>query len=131
MWSKVTDSIGATGVKFAGYLKRAEVAEWDSGTMILAFPKSAKFIMDMCQKKAGEIGSAIGAALAVNVNVKFKVCSSIETKTETRSAGARPSREKRQEALDDPAIKTLLSGLDATVVQIENADKKSESSEVD
>ena len=131
VWSKVTDSIGATGVKFAGYLKRAEVAEWDSGTMVLAFPESAKFIMDMCQKKAGEIGSAIGAALAVNVNVKFKVCSSIETKTETRSAGARPSREKRQEALDDPAIKTLLSGLDATVVQIENADKKSESSEVD
>jgi len=44
-----------------------------------------------------------------------------EPKTEGMNNHARPNGQKRYEILNDPAVKTVLTGLDATITGIEES----------
>jgi hypothetical protein len=68
----------------------------------------------MCENKSEMINSLISGILARPVTLKFETAS--EPDQSTSPAGSISEKDK---ALNDPAVKTLLSGLNATVTQID------------
>ena len=121
-WQSALAAITANDPKASGYLKFLKLAipaEWDKNILTLGFPKSSAFGKDICEKRIDEIASDISAALGVNVKIKLTIGDFAPAQKDFKSAGAKLTSQQRQDALDDPAVKTLISGLNATVVQID------------
>ena len=68
----------------------------------------------MCENKSETITSLISGILARQVTLKFEIAP--EPNQSTSPADSISDKDK---ALNDPAVKTLLSGLNATVTQID------------
>jgi hypothetical protein len=68
----------------------------------------------MCENKSETITSLISDILARKITLKFEIAPE-----PTKSASQAGSISDKDKALNDPAVKTLLSGLNATVTQID------------
>ena len=106
---------GGTGV----FLDSARPAGFEGGVLRLSFGKSAQLARGMCEKRAGQIESFLSEALGTRVRVQFETSDDQEQALAAPSPGARMDKDTRQKALSDPAVQTLLTGLDAKVTDIE------------
>ena len=118
-WPDVLATIaGKLGNGTLGLLNGAVPKTIEGDTVTIEFPPTGKMQKEMCERngRGDEIASALGDYLGAPVQIKFGIVEAAEEKT---SGPARPTKQKRYEILNDPAVKTVIVGLDATVTGIE------------
>jgi hypothetical protein len=118
-WPDVLAAIaGKLGNGTLGLLNGAVPKTVKGDTVTIEFPPTGKMQKEMCERngRGDEIASALGEYLGGSVRIKFGIAEAAE---EEAAAPARPTKQKRYEILNDPAVKTVIVGLDATVTGIE------------
>lgn len=121
-WRQILASVKGKNAGTGGFLDAAEPADWHDNILTVSFPQSAGFARQMCENRAEQIETLLSEAIGVETKVQFE--SSAEQADETEGRGrAGKNKKKRDEALSDPAVKTVLSGLNATVVEIDEVEE--------
>ena len=86
--------------------------------LTIEFPATGKMQKEMCESngRSEQIASALSAHLSRTLRLAFALAAPSQAEEANK---ARPNAEKRRELLNNPAVKTVLVGLDATVTGIE------------
>jgi chromosomal replication initiation ATPase DnaA len=121
-WRAILASVKGKNTATGGFLDSAEPVDWRDNVLTLSFPQSAGFARHMCKDRAEQVESLLSEAIGTRIKVQFE--SSAAQSDETQATGqAKADRKKRDEALNDPAVRTLLSGLNATVTGIDKVEE--------
>jgi DNA polymerase-3 subunit gamma/tau len=109
------------GPATAGLLGWAEPSRFEDGILTLEFGPSAQVQKGMCERngRAEQIQSLLSEELSIPVRLKFEIAAGEQTKEEPVPIRQMTSGQKRNELINDPAVKTVLLGLDATITGIE------------
>ncbi len=120
-WPEILGSIGARlGNATAGLMTGSMPRELKGDTLIIDFPTSGRIQKQMCESngRADQIASVLSEHLGRPVRIKFEMVAEPQ-KSEDANGRAKPNGQKRNEILNDPGVKTVLLGLDATITGIE------------
>jgi DNA polymerase-3 subunit gamma/tau len=118
-WQSILASVKAKNAATGGFLDAAEPVDWRDNVLTLSFPQSAGFAKHMCQNRARQIASLLSETIGAEIKVQFELSPDQSQGQRTRMAA---NKKKRNEALNDTAVKTLLSGLNATVTGIDKVE---------
>ncbi len=114
-WTDLLAAAKQRDTRTAGLLEAADEPPNINGkTLTLTFPKTNEFAKAMCENKSETIDSLISGILARQVTLKFETAPEPDQSTPPAD-----SISEKDKALNDPAVKTLLSGLNATVIQVD------------
>ena len=119
-WPEVLALIGPNlGNATAGLLSGTAACLLKDDTLTIQFPAGSKVQKGMCEGKerAERIASAISEHFGRPIHIKYLIPA--EPQTGETNNHARPNGQKRYEILNDPGVKTVLTGLDATITGIE------------
>jgi DNA polymerase-3 subunit gamma/tau len=112
-WKNILASLGPSN---AGLLASAKPMRFENGILTLEFPASASVQKQMCEDRAGQIESALREKWGISAKVELagtaQPAPDEQDKSKTRS-------QKQNEIMNDPAVKTVLMGLDATITDID------------
>jgi DNA polymerase-3 subunit gamma/tau len=120
-WPEVLASIGARlGNATASLMTGSMPRELKGDTLIIDFPTGGRIQKQMCESngRAEQIESALSEHLGRPIRMKFEMIAEPQ-QSEDADGRAKPNGQKRHEILNDPAVKTVLLGLDATITGIE------------
>jgi DNA polymerase-3 subunit gamma/tau len=123
-WADILDA----GAELLGnnktILLKANPVAFDGGTLKLSFAEDMKFQADMLQRPVSleRVVNALSAVLGESVRLKFEYHKAMAGADEqaAKPKGAKLSQSKRDEILSNPAVRTVLTGLNATVTGIES-----------
>jgi hypothetical protein len=88
--------------------------------LTLAVGAGDEFKMKMCKQRQGQIEAFLAAAMASAVRLNFVWSkTAAEKPKKVEKTDSRLSTEQRQKVLDRDSIKSLMSGLNATVLDIQ------------
>ncbi|MBN1505337.1 MAG: DNA polymerase III subunit gamma/tau [Sedimentisphaerales bacterium] len=121
-WPEILTRIApALGNATAGLLSGTMARRVQEDMLAIEFPAAGKVQKAMCEsKERGErIASAVSEHLGRSIRIKYEIMA--DPQSNAMSGPAKPSGQKRYEILNDPAVKTVLTGLDATITGIEEA----------
>jgi DNA polymerase-3 subunit gamma/tau len=106
----------ALGKVTIGLLHDSKPKDLSEDVVTIEFPTTGKMQKEMCESngRSERIAAALSDYLGQTVSVRFEVAAAEET-----AEGGKSNAQKRYELLTDPAVKTILVGLDATVTGIE------------
>lgn len=94
-------------------LTAAEPLAFEGGVLTLGYDPTAIFARNLCETRADAVAEQLSRIVGFALKLR------VEGAVGGSSPPAPPRRAVTQQALDDPAVKTLLAGLDASVIQIE------------
>jgi DNA polymerase III subunit gamma/tau len=123
-WQAIRGEIAeSAGRNISGLLATAVPMALTNGVLTLQFPPTGGFTIQMCQSngKAEAIESAIGKSIGFNVKVAYELSQSGSATPPAKPPGARASKQQREEIINDPAVRTLLTGLGATITHIDES----------
>ena len=107
----------AVGPSTAGLLACAQPVRFENGILTLEFPASADVQKKMCDDRVEQIESALRQKWGIDVKVELVVTAH----TTPEGPGQSKTRSQKQnEIMNDPAVKTVLMGLDATITGIDD-----------
>jgi DNA polymerase-3 subunit gamma/tau len=119
-WPEVLAMIAPNlGNATAGLLNGTTARRIRDDTLAIAFPAAGKVQKGMCEGKerAERIAAALSEHFGRPMRIQYEITTDLPT---TQTAGpVRPNGQKRYEILNDPAVKTVLTELDATINKIE------------
>ena len=118
-WPEILAAIAERlGNGTVGLLNGATPKGLTRDTVTIEFPAAAKIRKDMCEGngRSEQIASVLSDCLGQSVRVTFSLA---EGEADEPSAEPKSSTQRRYEILNDPAVKTVIVGLDATVTGIE------------
>jgi hypothetical protein len=118
-WSEVLGLIGERlGNGTAGLLNGSVPSETASDTVTIELPAGAVMQRQMCQTngRREQIAQVLSDYLGRSVRLELRTAAS---ETPDQQANAPSSTQRRYELLGDPAVKTVLAELRATVTNIE------------
>jgi DNA polymerase-3 subunit gamma/tau len=119
-WPEILTLIAPSlGSATAGLLSGTTARQPKDDVLTIVFPATGKVAKGICEGKERmeRISSAVSEHLGRPVRITYEIAP--EPKAEGTSNPARPNGQKRYEILNDPAVKTVLAGLDATITGIE------------
>ncbi len=123
IWPQLLQIIAAElGGGTAGPLKMARPVSFEADTLTLAFSPSAKVSKDICQSngRLEQIQGCLSKHFSKPITVKLLVEGPDNTAKDGPSKGPEKSpAQRRNELMNDPTVKTLLTGLGATITNIE------------
>jgi len=104
----------------AGLLSGAAPSRFEDGKLTLEFPASAKVQKEMCHRngRIEQIQALLSEQLSTPITLSFDLT---DAPPEAKPAvkHAKTFGQKRNELINDPAVKTVLLGLDATITGID------------
>ncbi len=105
----------------AGLLACAQPVQFENGILSLEFGPSSAIQKNMCESngRVEQIESVLREHWGTGLKVVLQV-SERQAEAGDRPAQARTRSERQNEILNDPAVKTVLMGLDATITNIED-----------
>lgn len=137
-WPQLADRIGRTvGGGLSAMLPQAKASAVKARTVQLSFPDTGpgKMAIQMCQSKSAVIEKELAAIAKQPINLTFgttETAAAVADRTtglfaadaadelpSAASVPAKPSRLDRNEVLNDPAVKMVLLGLNATPIDIQ------------
>ena len=104
----------------AGLLSGAAPSRFENGVLTLEFPGSAKIQKQMCESngRIEQIQALLSEQLSTPITLIFDLTDApAEAKPAVKHA--KTFGQKRNELINDPAVKTVLLGLDATITGID------------
>ncbi len=119
-WPEVLAMIGPSlGNGTAGLLSGTAAYRLKDDVLTIEFPATGRVQKGMCEGKerAERIALAISEHFGRSIRIKYQIAT--EPQVGETSNPARPNGQRRYEILNDPAVKTVLTGLDATITGIE------------
>ncbi len=120
MWSEIL-SLAGQRLKpaTAMLLTNSTLTSVEGDVLTVEFPATAKPQKEMCESngRLEQITSVVNEYLGRSVRIKFAVAASAPA-TE-RENPAKPPSQRRHEILNDPAVRTVLTELEATITSIE------------
>ena len=121
-WQNVLEIIGRRlGNGTVGLLSSAVPTQFADSLLTLTFPVSAQVSKEMCERngRAEQIQSLLSEYWQEDIKLKFETAAEEQTQTKASIKEIKTSSQKRNEIINDPAVKTVLMGLDATITGIE------------
>ena len=108
---------GATASLLSGTMARRVKDD----TVAIEFPAAGRMQKAMCEGKerAERIASAVSEHFGRSMRIRYEIVA--DPQSNGTNTPARGNGQKRYEILNDPAVKTVLTGLDATITGIEEA----------
>jgi len=103
----------------AGLLSAAAPSRFEDGKLTLQFPASAKVQMEMCRRngRIEQIQALLSEQLSTPLTLSLELAET-PSKTKAEAKQKRTFGQKRNELINDPAVRTVLLGLDATITGI-------------
>ncbi len=121
-WQSLLGVIAAKlGPGTVGLLSSAVPTRLEDGVLTLEFGASARMQRRMCESngRAEQIQALLGEQFSTPVRLKFETAADDQTQGEPTASQPKTSGQRRNELINDPAVKTVLLGLDATITGIE------------
>jgi len=121
-WQSLLGVITAKlGPGTGGLLSSAVPAQFEDGVLTLEFGASAQMQKRMCESngRAEQIQALLGEQLSMPVRLVFETAAEQQTEAVPDANQPKTSSQRRNELINDPAVKTVLMGLDATITGIE------------
>ncbi len=121
-WQSLLGVITAKlGPGTGGLLNSAVPAQFENGVLTLEFGASAQMQKRMCESngRAEQIQALLGEQLSMPVKLEFETAAEQQTEAVPDANQPKTSSQRRNELINDPAVKTVLMGLDATITGIE------------
>lgn len=119
-WSDILTTLADTlGKGTISLLNGSTPKALTQDVLTIEFPPKAKMQKQMCEGngRSEQIATALSDYLGRPISVRFELAAAPANEAADNSAKSHPK--KRYELLADPAVKTVLVGLDATVTGIE------------
>ena len=119
-WPEILAAIGAKlGNGTAGLMTGSAPREIKDNVLIIDFPTGNRIQKQMCESngRADQIASVLSEHLGRPIRIKFEMIA--EPQSEGTNGREKPNGQNRRGILNDPAVKTVLLGLDATITGIE------------
>jgi DNA polymerase-3 subunit gamma/tau len=120
-WSEILAGIGAKlGNGTASLLNGSTPRELRGDTLTIEFPATGRIQKQMCESngRAEQIAAAVSEHLGTSVRIRFELADAPAGGTDSGEK-PKPNGQKRYEILNDPAVKNILVGLEATITKIE------------
>jgi len=117
-WPGILKLLGpATG----GLLGSAEPSRFGDGVLTLEFGQSNYVQKSMCERngRIEQIEALLSEQLSMPVKLKLETAAGQRKQTESGTPPPKTGSQRRNEIINDPAVKTVLMGLDATITGIE------------
>ncbi len=104
-----------------GLLSSAVPSRFENGVLTLEFGSSANMLRKMCESngRAEQIQTVLTEQLSMPIELKFETVIEHQTKAEIKKNPPRTTGQRRNEIINNPAVKTILMGLDATITAVE------------
>ncbi len=119
-WEEILDAIASrVGTGCKGILSSARPSSFENGVLTLTF--ADQMMKKLCENggRVEKIEAALSEQLGKAIKVQFEA-------GKAEKAAEQPVSQKRNEIISDPAVKAILSGMNATITNIEeNEDEKS------
>jgi len=119
-WQNLLEAITAKlGPGTGGLLSSAVPVRFENSMLTLQFGASAKMLRQMCESngRPEQIQAVLTEQLSIPVKVKFETAIEYQTKAEVKQS--KTTGQRRNELINDPAVKAVLMGLDATITSVE------------
>ncbi len=119
-WEKILDSlIPKLGSSTTGMLSRAQPSKLEGNVLTIAFDASAKMQKAMCESngRLEQIQSALSEYFSSSFAIEFE----LSTNDSSRQSRKAASKQRENEIMNDPAVRTVLSELGATITDIEKS----------
>jgi DNA polymerase-3 subunit gamma/tau len=121
-WPNILKAITTRlGGATAGLLGWAEPSRFEDGILTLEFNPSAQLQKGMCERngRIEQIQDLLCEQLSIPVKLKLEIAAEEKTQAEPIPIRDMTIGQRRNELINDPAVKTVLLGLDATITDIE------------
>ena len=104
----------------SGLLSSAVPSRFENGVLTLEFGASAKMQKQMCESngRAEQIQTLLSEQFSTPLRLKFEIAAG-QTKAEIKKQQPKTTGQRRNEMINNPAVKTILMGLDATITAVE------------
>jgi len=119
-WPEILAAIGAKlGNSTAGLMSGSAPRELKDSVLTIDFPTGHRVQKQMCESngRTEQIESVLSEHLGQPLRIRFEMIA--EPPSEDTNGREKPNGQNRREILNDPAVKTVLLGLDATITGIE------------
>ena len=105
----------------SGLLSSAEPSRFENGVLTLEFGASATMQKQMCESngRAEQIQTLLSEQFSTPLRLKFEIGAEQQTKAEIKKSRPKTTGQRRNEMINNPAVKTILMGLDATITAVE------------
>jgi len=105
----------------AGLLSSAVPSRLQGNVLTLEFSPSAKMQKEMCESnnRAEQIKSVLSEHLGRAITLNFQMAGSTQEKAQPTARKPKSSSQRKNRIINDPAVKTILLGLNATITGIE------------
>ncbi|MBW8035069.1 MAG: DNA polymerase III subunit gamma/tau [Planctomycetes bacterium] len=119
-WQKIIEAGREANNGIAAAICNTMPQDFCEGVLTLAVEAGDEFKMKMCKQRQEQIATFLTAAMASAIRLNFTWSKAAgEKPKEIAKTDSRLSTEERQKVLDRDSIKTLKSGLNATVTSIQ------------
>jgi len=104
-----------------GLLSSAEPVRFENGVLTLEFGPSGHVHKRICESngRTEQIETLLSTEFSTRIKLKFEIAAGERKQPEPNSREQKIGSKKRYELANDPAVKTVLLGLDATIMGIE------------
>jgi len=104
-----------------GLLGSAVPKRFEDGVLTLEFGPSNHVQKSMCERngRVEQIEALLSEQFSRPVKLKLETAAGEQTQTESGTTPPKTGSQRRNEIINDPAVKTILMGLDATITNIE------------
>jgi DNA polymerase-3 subunit gamma/tau len=118
-WPEILETIRTTmGNGTAALLNGCTPREFKGDTLVIGFPTASRAEMCRSNGRAEQIASVVSEHLGRRIRIKSEVVAGPQT--EVAESSDKPNTQRRYEILNDPGVKAILGGLDATITKIED-----------
>jgi len=107
----------------SGLLGSAVPSRFEEGVLTLEFDTSAKAHIFERSGRIEQIEALLSEEFSTPVKLKFETSAGEQTQPESGTTPPKTGSQRRNEIVNDPAVKTVLMGLDATITGIEEAEE--------
>jgi DNA polymerase III gamma/tau subunit len=121
-WPEILAAIGVKlGNGTAGLMTGSAPRELKDNVLAIDFPTGSRIQKQMCESngRADQIAAVMSEHLGRPIRIRFEMIA--EPQNGGINGREKPNGQNRRELLNDPAVKTVLLGLDATITGIEEA----------
>jgi DNA polymerase-3 subunit gamma/tau len=105
----------------SGLLSSAVPARFENGVLTLEFGASAKMQKQMCESngRAEQIQTLLSEQFSTPLRLKFEIAAGQQVQAVPGTSSQKTTGQRRNEMINNPAVKTVLMGLDATITAVE------------
>jgi DNA polymerase-3 subunit gamma/tau len=114
----ITDKLGpGTG----GLLRSSSPVEFDAGCLTVGFPAWGQMQRKVLERngRGQQIQSLLSEQWPTLTKVVFETISAEQAETESAADKPKTASQRRNDLISDPAVRTVITGLDATITGIE------------